>query len=79
MSKLIVTSQSELEVIINASILIILIEAFFMQTQKELIPHLFRTEYRKLTSVLCKLFGIEHEKQNSEKLLTNLVIYFVDV
>ena len=28
-----------------------------MQTQKELI-HLFRTEYRKITSVLCKLFGL---------------------
>ncbi len=27
---------------------------------KELIPHLFRTEYRKITSVLCKVFGIEH-------------------
>jgi RNA polymerase sigma-70 factor (ECF subfamily) len=30
-----------------------------MQHQ-ELIPHLFRTEFRKITSVLCKLFGIEH-------------------
>lgn len=28
--------------------------------QEELIPHLFRTEYRKLVSVLCKLFGIEY-------------------
>jgi RNA polymerase sigma factor (sigma-70 family) len=28
--------------------------------QQELIPHLFRTEYRKIASVLCKLFGIEH-------------------
>jgi len=28
--------------------------------QKELIPHLFRTEYRKITAVLCKHFGIEH-------------------
>ncbi|HLK27849.1 MAG TPA: DUF6596 domain-containing protein [Puia sp.] len=28
--------------------------------QQELIPHLFRTEYRKITAVLCKLFGIEH-------------------
>jgi RNA polymerase sigma factor (sigma-70 family) len=26
----------------------------------ELIPHLFRTEYSKITAVLCKLFGIEH-------------------
>src|SRR5215469_12733717 len=25
-----------------------------------LIPHLFRTEFTKITSVLCKLFGIEH-------------------
>ena len=29
-------------------------------TQSELIPHLFRTEYRKIVSVLCKLFGIDH-------------------
>jgi RNA polymerase sigma factor (sigma-70 family) len=28
--------------------------------QKELIPHLFRTESGKITSVLCKLFSIEH-------------------
>lgn len=26
----------------------------------ELIPHLFRTEYRKIVAVLCKRFGIEH-------------------
>lgn len=28
--------------------------------EKELIPHLFRTEYQKMVSVLCYLFGIEH-------------------
>jgi len=28
--------------------------------EAELIPHLFRTEYRKICSVLCFLFGIEH-------------------
>jgi len=28
--------------------------------QQELIPHLFRTEYRKIISVLCKLFGFQH-------------------
>src|ERR1700685_397987 len=26
----------------------------------EMIPHLFRTEYRKIVSVLCRLFGIEY-------------------
>jgi RNA polymerase sigma factor (sigma-70 family) len=26
----------------------------------ELIPHLFRTEYRKIVSVLCKRFGVEY-------------------
>jgi RNA polymerase sigma factor (sigma-70 family) len=31
-----------------------------MQADKELIPHLFRTEYSKITSVLGKLFGFEH-------------------
>ena len=30
--------------------------------EKELIPQLFRTEYRKIISVLCKLFGIDHIK-----------------
>jgi RNA polymerase sigma-70 factor (ECF subfamily) len=28
--------------------------------QQELIPHLFKTEYRKIISVLCKLLGIEY-------------------
>ena len=32
----------------------------FTMQQQELIPHLFRTEFTKITSVLCKLFGIEH-------------------
>lgn len=27
--------------------------------QQELIPHLFRTEYRKIVSVLCKRFGLQ--------------------
>ncbi len=27
--------------------------------QQELIPHLFRTEYRKIVAVLCKRFGFE--------------------
>ncbi|MBC7382981.1 MAG: sigma-70 family RNA polymerase sigma factor [Bacteroidia bacterium] len=31
-----------------------------MENQQLLIPHLFRTEYRKIISVLCKLFGFEH-------------------
>ena len=28
--------------------------------QQELIPHLFRTEFSKITAVLCRLFGVEH-------------------
>ena len=28
--------------------------------QQELIPHLFRTEFRKITAVLCKFLGIGH-------------------
>lgn len=28
--------------------------------EEELIPHLFRTEYRKIVSVLCSLFGVAH-------------------
>ena len=35
-------------------------KAFIFMQQTELIPHLFRTEYRKIVSVLCRLFGIEH-------------------
>lgn len=31
-----------------------------MSGEKELIPHLFRTEFRKIVSVLSKLFGLEH-------------------
>lgn len=31
-----------------------------MQDQNEILPHLFRTEYRKITAVLSKLFGLEH-------------------
>ncbi|HTH56654.1 MAG TPA: DUF6596 domain-containing protein [Cyclobacteriaceae bacterium] len=27
---------------------------------RELIPHLFRTEYSKITAVLCKFFGFDH-------------------
>jgi RNA polymerase sigma factor (sigma-70 family) len=42
--------------------------------QPELIPHLFRTEYRKIVSVLCKRFGIEQietaEDISSETFLT---------
>ena len=30
-----------------------------MMEQQELIPHLFRTEYSKIVSVLCKRFGID--------------------
>lgn len=29
-------------------------------SNQELLPHLFRTEYRKIVSVLCYLFGISH-------------------
>ncbi len=31
-----------------------------MMEQQELIPHLFRTEFSKITAVLAKLFGFEH-------------------
>lgn len=32
----------------------------FVMEERELLPHLFRTEYQKIVSVLCYLFGIEH-------------------
>ena len=34
--------------------------SFLFMEQQQLIPHLFRTEFRKITAVLCKTFGIEH-------------------
>ena len=47
--------------------------------QPELIPHLFRTEFRKITAVLCKRFGIEHmeiaEDLASETFLSALEIW----
>lgn len=36
-----------------------MIEAFFME-QQELLPHLFRTEFGKITVVLCNHLGIDH-------------------
>ena len=35
-------------------------EAFLIMKDQELIPHLFRTEFRKIAAVLCKHLGIEH-------------------
>ncbi|HOZ86278.1 MAG TPA: sigma factor [Bacteroidia bacterium] len=31
-----------------------------MEPGKQIIPHLFRTEYSKITAVLCRVFGIAH-------------------
>ena len=38
--------------------------------QPELIPHLFRTEYRKIVAVLCTLFGTEH-LENAEDIASD--------
>lgn len=50
-----------------------------MFNHNQLIPHLFRTEYRKIISVLCKLFGIEHievaEDITSETFLSAMEIW----
>ena len=35
-------------------------KGYFIIMQTELLPHLFRTEYTKIVSVLSKLFGIAH-------------------
>jgi RNA polymerase sigma factor (sigma-70 family) len=35
-------------------------DKLIIMKQQELIPHLFRTEFGKITAVLCKTFGIEH-------------------
>lgn len=38
--------------------------------QQELIPHLFRTEYRKIVSVLCKRFGFD-QIENAEDIASD--------
>src|ERR1043165_10287651 len=38
--------------------------------QQELIPHLFRTEYRKIISVLCRHFGFE-QIENAEDIASD--------
>jgi RNA polymerase sigma factor (sigma-70 family) len=38
--------------------------------QQELIPHLFRTEYRKIVSVLCKRFGFD-QVENAEDIASD--------
>lgn len=54
-------------------------QGLFIMEQQELIPHLFRTEFSKITSVLCKLFGLEHvevaEDITSEVFLSALEIW----
>ncbi len=35
-------------------------EVSLIMDQQQLVPHLFRTEFTKIVSVLCKLFGFEH-------------------
>jgi RNA polymerase sigma factor (sigma-70 family) len=40
--------------------LYVFLQRLFIMNQEELIPHLFRTEFRKIMAVLCKLFGIDH-------------------
>lgn len=41
-----------------------------MEEQQGLIPHLFRTEYRKLVSVLCKRFGMD-QIENAEDIASD--------
>lgn len=45
----------------NSGAIIIFEDPYYrFMEQKELLPHLFRTEYRKIVSVLSALFGISH-------------------
>src|SRR5215218_2943229 len=39
----------------------------------ELIPHLFRTEYRKIVSVLCKRFGFD-QIENAEDIASDTFV-----
>jgi RNA polymerase sigma factor (sigma-70 family) len=45
---------------IKASVLYLRAEAFPSMQEKELIPHLYRTEFRKIAAVLCRSLGVEH-------------------
>ena len=45
--------------------------------QQELIPHLFRTEFRKITAVLCKHFGIDNI-QLAEDIASDTFLLAVD-
>jgi RNA polymerase sigma-70 factor (ECF subfamily) len=45
--------------------------------QQELIPHLFRTEFRKITAVLCKHFGIDNI-QIAEDIASDTFLLAVD-
>jgi RNA polymerase sigma factor (sigma-70 family) len=51
-------------------------------SQQELIPHLFRTEYRKIVSVLCKRFGFDQieiaEDLASETFLTAAQVWGIN-
>lgn len=44
-----------------------------MYGKAELIPHLFRTEYRKIVSVLCKRFGF-NEIETAEDIASNTFV-----
>ncbi|HEX6846298.1 MAG TPA: sigma-70 family RNA polymerase sigma factor [Chitinophagaceae bacterium] len=46
-------------------------------SHQELIPHLFRTEFRKITAVLCKYFGIEN-LQLAEDIASETFLLAVD-
>ncbi|GAA5520647.1 hypothetical protein Asal01_00579 [Fodinibius salicampi] len=43
-----------------ASALLVQGRSYFFKMEQEIIPHLFRTEFSKITAVLCKRFGIAH-------------------
>lgn len=46
--------------------------------QQDLIPHLFRTEFRKITAVLCKYFGIQNI-QVAEDIASETFLLAVDI
>jgi RNA polymerase sigma-70 factor (ECF subfamily) len=45
--------------------------------KSELIPHLFRTEFRKITAVLCKHLGIEH-LETAEDIMSDTFLLAVE-
>jgi RNA polymerase sigma factor (sigma-70 family) len=53
-------------------------DLLFLMQETELIPHLFRTEFRKITSVLCKTLGL-HRMEEAEDIVSETFLAAMEV